>query len=138
MTGQTQYTPEMADKICEMLSEGVSLRSICRGEGMPHFATVMRWVAQQPTFCDQYARATLARADAKFEELDDVSEQAATAESAVTIAGLRLKADNIKWQLARMNAKKYGDKITQEHTGADGKDLVVSTIIREYMPPKDE
>jgi len=139
MTGRkSEYTPEIADKICEMISEGASLSAICRRDDMPHFSTVMRWLNQQPSFCDKYARANLARADAKFEELDDVSEQAASAESAVTVAGLRLKADNIKWQLARMNAKKYGDKITQEHTGADGKDLVVSTIIREYMPTKDE
>ena len=52
-----------------------------------------------------------------FEELDDVSEEAVKAETAVEVAGLRLKADNIKWKLARMNAKKYGDKLQTEHSG---------------------
>ena len=127
MTGRkSEYTPEIADKICEMLSDGYSLRSICRGDGMPHLATVLRWVAQQPIFCEQYTRATLARADAKFEELDEVSEEAVQADSAVTVAGLRLKADNIKWQLARMNSKKYGDKM--QHTGEDGGPLVVNIV----------
>ena len=50
------------------------------------------------------------RADRKFEELDDVSEKAALAKKAVTVQGLRLKADNIKWMIARMNSKKYGDR----------------------------
>ena len=71
-------------------------------------------------FREQYARAFQLRADAKFEELDDVSDEAVNADSAVQVQGLRLKADNIKWQLARMNAKKYGDKVTAELTGANG------------------
>lgn len=33
------------------------------------------------------------------------------AESAVKVAGLRLKVDTLKWKLGKMNPKKYGDKI---------------------------
>jgi hypothetical protein len=36
----------------------------------------------------------------------------------------RLKCDNIKFIASRIHAKKYGDKITQEVTGANGADLV--------------
>ena len=31
-----------------------------------------------------------------------------------------MQIDARKWVLARMNPKKYGDKFTQELTGADG------------------
>ena len=36
----------------------------------------------------------------------------------------RLRVDTRKWLMARMAPKKYGDKITQEVTGADGTPLV--------------
>jgi len=122
----SEYNQEIAIAICERLSDGESLRSVCRDESMPALSTVFKWIGNNPIFAEQYTRATLARADAKFEELDAVSEEAAMAESAVTVAGLRLKADNIKWQLARMNSKKYGDKM--QHAGEDGGPLVVNIV----------
>lgn len=110
------YSQEDRTRVLEQIAAGESLRSICQKEGLPHIATVMRWLEDE-TFREQYAHAIDMRARVKFEELDDVSEDAAAAESAVKIAGLRLKSDNIKWQLARMHAR-YGDKITTEHTGS--------------------
>jgi hypothetical protein len=111
MGRQSTYTQEIADIICERMSEGNSLLSICDSDDMPCMSTVFKWLTQQPTFAENYTRAMAARADAKFELLDQVSEDAAKSDSATTIAGLRLKSDNLKWQLARMNSKKYGDKL---------------------------
>ena len=90
---------------------GESLRAICRTEGFPSHSTVMDWVNADAGFADHYARAKDERADLYFDRLDDVSTEAEQAETAVKVAGLRLKADNIKWQLARMAPKKYGDKL---------------------------
>lgn len=112
------YPPETAARICERMADGESLRAICRDEGMPGLSTVMRWADEDPVFREQYARAMSLRADAKFEELDDVSEDAVLSDSAVRIAGLRLKADNIKWQLGKMSPKKYGEKLDLNHSGA--------------------
>lgn len=102
--------PKLAAAVFARMALGSSLRAACEAEGLK-VPTVMLWVDEDPTLAEQYTRAMLARADAKFEELDDVSEQATKAESAVEVQGLRLKADNIKWQLARMNARKYGEKL---------------------------
>ena len=109
------FTQEVADRICERLASGMSLRAVCRAKGMPHVVTVLRWLDAEEAFRSQYARACLARADARFEELDEVSEAAAKARSGVKVQGLRLKADNMKWQLARMNPKKYGERVV--HAG---------------------
>jgi hypothetical protein len=57
------------------------------------------------------------RADVYFDRLDDVSDEAVEADSGIKVQGLRLKADNIKWQLARMAPKKYGDKLDLNHSG---------------------
>ena len=95
------------------------MRSWCIANGF-NLRTTNDWIDSDKTRSAHYARARDDRADAVFEALDEVSEQAVTAGSAIEVAGLRLKADNIKWKLARMNAKKYGDKVTNEVTGADG------------------
>ncbi len=119
--------------ILAQMSAGESIRAICRKPGMPHVATVMRNLAADREFSEQYARAMLVRADMKFEELDDIGQKAEETESAVKVAGLRLKADNIKWQLARMNAKKYGDKMA---IGGDPDNpLRVETVVRTIVDP---
>ena len=125
-----------ADLICARIAEGESLRAVCRDIKSPSIAEVMRWLANEANanFREQYARAILLRADAKFEELDDVSEEAVSADSAVKVQGLRLKADNIKWQLARMNAKKYGDKMAL--AGDAENPVVFEKIVREIIRPK--
>lgn len=125
------FSQEVADRICHQMAEGRSLRSVCRDEAMPHIATVMRWIEDNESFREQYTRASISRADAKFDELDEVSELASEPDNHLRVAGLRLKADNIKWQLARMNSKKYGDKIENTLTGEIG----VRTIERRIIDP---
>ena len=112
------YSQDTAQAICARMAEGESLRSVCRSEGMPSTSTVMRWLEDDAEFREQYARAMSMRAEVKFEELDDVSEDAVMADTAIKVAGLRLKADNIKWQLGKMAPKKYGDKLDLNHSGA--------------------
>lgn len=102
--------------IIEWLSAGNSLRSYCNQEKLA-IATVMTWLRLDQDFSDQYARAREAGAEVIFDDLDDVSFRAATAENAVQVAGLRLMADNIKWKLARMAPKKFGDKQSVDVNG---------------------
>jgi hypothetical protein len=105
-------TPELEAEILRRLTEGESLRAICRTEGYPVPSAVIKWTNVDPDgFGEQYARACEARADVYFDALDDVSEDAVVADTPVKVAGLRLKADNITWQLARMAPKRYGDKV---------------------------
>lgn len=102
---------EIQQEIIRRMCGGESLRAICRSEGYPAPSTVILWTNTNSEFAEQYARAREERADVYFDRLDGVSDEAVTAETAVQVAGLRLKADNIKWQLARMAPKKYGDKL---------------------------
>lgn len=131
----SNYTDELADQICERIASGNSLSAVLRGEGMPGYSTVMRWLGEHQSFRDNYARAMEWRADGKFDELDEVSEEACRAETPVEVAGLKLKADNIKWQLARMNAKKYGDKTQAEISGPGGSAIPVSVSV-SFVAPK--
>ena len=37
------YTPELAEKICDLIREGKSERQICKMPGMPDAKTLLRW-----------------------------------------------------------------------------------------------
>ena len=44
------------------------------------------------------------------------------------IAHKRVQIDTRKWMLSKMLPKVYGDKITQEHTGADGGPIALAAV----------
>ena len=48
------YTQEIGSTICDRLFDGETLSEICRDAAMPDKPTVMRWLAQQPKFLDEY------------------------------------------------------------------------------------
>lgn len=126
----SDYMPEVADDICALLASGESLRKVCERPGMPNKATVFRWLAQHEEFRDQYAKATETRADAIFEGMFDIADS--VTEEAAAVAKARLRIDTRKWALARMNPKKYGDKVSQEidHKSSDGTMTPQPTIIQ--------
>ncbi|MGC1056778.1 ubiquitin carboxyl-hydrolase [Pantoea agglomerans] len=126
----SDYLPEVAADICSLLADGESLRKVCERAGMPNKATVFRWLAQHDEFRDQYAKATETRADAIFEEMFDIAD--GVAEEAAAVGKARLRIDTRKWALARMNPKKYGDKVSQEidHRSSDGTMATKPTTIQ--------
>lgn len=104
--------------ICDHVAGGDSLLSWCNENNFA-YNTVLAWIDADAERAANYARARDIRAEVTFERLDDVSDAAVRSESAVEVAGLRLKSDNIKWKLARMSPK-YNDKIDHTITGANG------------------
>lgn len=126
----SDYLPEVAADICSLLADGESLRKVCERQGMPGKATVFRWLAQHEEFRDQYAKATETRADAIFEDMFDIADE--VSEEAAAVAKARLRIDTRKWALARMNPKKYGDKVSQEidHKSSDGSMATKPTVIQ--------
>jgi len=114
-------------QLCEDIAGGESLAAFARRMGFP-YTTILGWIDADEIRAEKYARAREARADFIFDQLDEVSDQAVSAETAVEVAGLRLKADNIKWKLARMAPKKYGDKVEQIHSGAIDQNLSVTFV----------
>lgn len=126
----TIYSPEIAENICERLSKGESLRTICESKGMPHEATVRSWALDDVSgFSTQYARARDIGYDRMAEEIIEISDntevgvKTKTNEKGETetyegdmIEHRRLKVDSRKWILSRVLPKKYGEKI--ENTGS--------------------
>jgi hypothetical protein len=48
------YMLEIGSTICDRLFNGETLSEICRDTAMPDKPTVMHWLAQYPTFLDEY------------------------------------------------------------------------------------
>ena len=113
----SEFSQEIVDAICERLSEGESLRSICRADDMPSKATVFRWLSSRPEFSDQYARARETQADVIADEILSISDEEPDPQKA------RVRIDARKWLAGKMRPKVYGDKVTNVHSDPDGKPL---------------
>jgi hypothetical protein len=136
----TSFTQELGDLICALLAEGKSLRKICALEEMPSVSTVLLWVMKgergdeaYADFSEQYRVAREAQAEYLADEIVDISDDQTQDElftdegkrvcNAEFVMRSKLRVDARKWFASKLRPKKYGEKIHQEHTGADGKDL---------------
>lgn len=129
----TIYTQDLADEICSQLAEGISLRTICLPEEMPNKSTVFRWLRTHEEFCDQYAKAKESSADALLEDMFSIAD-----DQDEDVARSRLRVDVRKWAASKLKPKKYGDKITNEHSGPDGSAIPVQINYKPVCQPSEK
>jgi hypothetical protein len=119
----SDYSQEIVDEICARLSDGQSLRSICKSENLPSTTTVCKWLAKYPEFADQYARAREAQADYIADEILDIADDSSndwmerdglTVENGESIRRSQLRIDARKWLAGKLRPKKYSDKLMVE------------------------
>ncbi len=101
----------------------------------PPVRTIRRWIDESVPFTAQYARVKEQQADHIFDQILDIADDdsqdelpvgvddetgasAKRIQNSEFIARSRLKVDARKWVVSKLLPKKYGDKITQEHTGS--------------------
>lgn len=134
MTGRpSDYTPEVATEICRRLALGESLAKMCREDAMPAQSTVYLWLQKHSDFSENYARARDIQADVLAEETVTIADEASDPVKA------RLQVDARKWFASKVAPKKYGDRISQELTGANGQPIAMSLEVAfvEPRPPAD-
>lgn len=71
----SKFTEAIVDEICERLSNGETLRSICRDEHMPTWRTVYDWCDASPEVSARIARAREVGFDSIGESTLDISDQ---------------------------------------------------------------
>jgi hypothetical protein len=98
-----EFHQSIADKICDRLATGKSLRTICASRDMPGRRTVFDWLKKIPSFRRQYADAADFRADYLAWEIIDIAD----GEGDDARARLRIAAR--KWMLPRLAPRKYGN-----------------------------
>lgn len=106
---------ELMPELCALVAEGKTVRQVAKHFGVSA-GTILRWVGIDEKHTEQYTRAREAASDL-FE--NDIIE-AAMSVIPETAAADRVKIDALKWVAARRSPKKYGDRITQDHTSTDG------------------
>jgi len=125
------YSEELCAVICERLSEGESLRSICRDSGMPHLMTVLRWVGSEEhaAFRMQYAEARSAGLEHKADEILEIADADIAAGDSTAVAKQRLQIDARKWILSKLAPKKYGDAATLSIGNKDEKAFAIDANV---------
>ncbi len=126
----TKYTPTLAESICERLSSGESLTSICAAEEMPKRTTVVGWQDQHDGFSTAYARARIAYADAIFDEAIEIADDSSGDWTTRTknseeirvvdhenIQRARLRVETRMKAAAKINPAKYGEKLDVNMSG---------------------
>ena len=113
---------EILNNIFNMIESGKSLRFALSQIPLSS-STFFIWIEENPEKSKHYAYVTDIRTELKFESIEqDYSEEpqrdAETGRiDSAWVQLQRLKIDAKKWELSKLNPKKYGDKIQQEHSG---------------------
>jgi len=119
----TDFTDEIFAVICERMTEGEGLREICRDPDMPTKTTFLRWVDKDRGRQAQYQRAREALMDHYADEIRQIawddSKDTIKREGKPDLCNhewinrSRLKVDTLKFLMAKLHPKRYGDKLPE-------------------------
>jgi hypothetical protein len=130
-----------------LLADGKALRDIAQIEGMPHQATILRWVENDAgaRFREQYARARNHFYDRMAEEcvriaddagqdffVEDRNGKSVVVPDLARVQRDRLRVDARKWFLSKRDSKRYGDRLEIE--AGDGP-IQVTWLQSDAAPP---
>jgi hypothetical protein len=112
----SKYTKELGDLVCEGISDGHSLVTVCKGDDMPSPAAVFCWMREHPEFEESFKKAQEERTELQNEMLLEIGDDAVrmaelSIAPAAVVSAMKLKADNFKWVMSKMKPKKFGDKV---------------------------
>jgi hypothetical protein len=118
------YTPELGDKICMLVVEGLSFNTISTFEGMPHRRTIINWLVTNEDFIHKYALARRHATEIMADEMLDIADdghndwmarhwgnQVEWLTNGEAIARSRIRIDTRKWIMAKLQPKKWGEKL---------------------------
>ena len=127
-------TPEQKaqqiEQILALMHGGFSLTRACKTVNITP-AAFLQWAEKDQELDKQYARAREACIEKMAEEVLEISDEEVPVDAygkvdSGAIQKQRLRVDTRKWLLSKLAPKKYGEKVQQEITGADGGPIKVS------------
>lgn len=125
----TDYTPELAEAICDKIANREPVHQFAGKDGFPSETTIYRWLADdsKKEFREMYThareRAGHRFAHAALDIADKTGRPEVDSDGNVTVLTpdvARVKIDTLKWAAGKFAGRVYGDKIQQEVTGANG------------------
>lgn len=141
----SRYKPEIIAEICERLSAGEPLATMCReNDHLPAWQTVYDWMAADPEIAGAIARARDAGeevigadcmkiADTPQEGVETVIKPDGSVEErrGDMLGHRKLRIETRLKLLAKWNPKRWGERITQEVSGPNGGPLQSIAITTE-------
>lgn len=106
MSNYVAYSPEVAARICAMMTDGKSLRSICDLDGMPDRTSIWLWRGSNPDFAAQFDAASREGARAMIDDTMSIAD-----DETLDPNSRRIRVDTRKWIASKVLPKVYGDKI---------------------------
>ncbi len=140
----SSFSQEVADKICELMETGLSLKEILEQDAaLPSRSAIAKWLwsGEHPEFTQRYEKATEHRAARMFDEIKQIADDGrndfmvnklgdkVTYSEAINRS--RLRIDTRKWILARMYPHKYGDHVAVSHQVEDSGEHDLTMIARK-------
>jgi len=124
------YSPEERESILtgifKRVSEGEAVRNILAEKDQIDRDTFYRWLDDDEPKSKQYARAMADRNETLFEDMlkiaddqsgDLIDPDGEKKPNNTNVNRAKLMIDTRKWMLGKLDSKKYGDKIQNEHSG---------------------
>jgi hypothetical protein len=68
------YSPEIADLICDHIAEGASLRQICQNPNMPARSTIFVWLEEHEDFARSYTLARQIQIEDLMDEILEIAD----------------------------------------------------------------
>lgn len=124
----TDYTPEMADKICSLVaSSSEGLKKICaQNSDIPVDSTIYLWLANHKEFSRKYRDAKEAQGLCYSEKVMDLLWEVDERNEAIAKAKLIL--DGAKWHLSKLAPKQFGDKKEKENPQENTAKIVAEAL----------
>lgn len=110
------YTEEKALEICELVADGQSINKISKMPDMPARSTILKWFRDVPEFSDMYMRAKEIGFEVLADEIIDIADAAENVKTE-ELRRHQLMIETRKWLLAKLQPRKYGERVTQEIVG---------------------
>ena len=107
---QTNYTRDLADIICDRMTEGESLRAICRDVGMPSEGAVRGWAVRDvDQFGDRYRAARLLLMDFWADQIVDIAD-----DGELDPRDRQIRTSVRQWIMSKIS-RSYGERLV--HSG---------------------
>ena len=135
---QTKKQPTIAERIeafgieavCERLANGVTMTAVAEEIGVT-VGKLSQWIASDEEHSARAREARIHAARLWDEKALSVIEQAL---DPFELQRAKELAHHYRWRASKTAPKEYGDKVTQEHTGADG-GPIQARIAVEFVKP---
>jgi predicted secreted protein len=120
----TKKTPEVIQRLLDGLADGVTLRALCREEGMPNWRTVYDWIEADADIAARFERAREIGFDAIAEDVFDIADDGTNdwvererkdGSTDIVLNGEHVQRSKLRIEtrmklLAKWHPKKYGEK----------------------------